>query len=79
VNNNLFRVFPNPARSLVNISGVKDIREVSVMDDMGRMVLRFTEGDLSRISLATLPDGIYFVRVVSGEGVNAAKITLSGK
>jgi hypothetical protein len=60
----------------VNITGVTQINEVSVLDAMGKEVLRFTDGTLNRVSLGTLPDGIYLVRVLSKEGIHTAKISL---
>jgi hypothetical protein len=76
IKNSVFGVYPNPAKTFVNITGVTRISEVSVLDDMGKEVLRFTDGTLNRVSLGTLPDGIYLVRVLSKEGIHTAKISL---
>ena len=76
VKNAVFRVYPNPVRSTVNISGIQGISEVAFIDSYGREVRRFTDGDLNHINIGNLPEGIYLLRVLSKEGINTAKINL---
>jgi hypothetical protein len=74
--NTVFRVYPNPAKDFINISGVIEIREVSIMDNQGRTALHYEDGDMKRISLGTLPDGIYLVVVRSKDDVFTTKMNL---
>jgi len=61
--------YPNPAADFVLLDqvGVDGQGEWRLLDRLGRIVLRGrTEGRLTRIDLAGLPSGAYFVEVVTG-------------
>ncbi|MBT1685020.1 T9SS type A sorting domain-containing protein [Dawidia soli] len=68
------RVYPNPARSEVNIDlpmkAAQDL-PVSLVDGFGRTVYQqvFTRGDKRKtISTANFPDGVYILQLRSAEG-----------
>jgi para-nitrobenzyl esterase len=58
-------VYPNPANDFINISAAADVREVTVHDATGRMVISVSEeGERSfALDASKLPGGIYFVKL----------------
>ena len=63
-------LFPNPVTSVLNIEA-QGIQEVNVIDVNGRTVM--TE-KTNRIDMSNLANGVYFVRVITAEGVSTQKI-----
>lgn len=70
--NGLFTLYPNPATDILNIvfasGNGTNVKMVEMLDIAGRIVLtkQFTaggSGDIARINIAELRQGIYFVRV----------------
>ncbi|AXT61863.1 T9SS C-terminal target domain-containing protein [Aquimarina sp. AD10] len=55
-----FVMYPNPATSLVQIN--KQVKSIEVFDVMGKLVLQTSE---STYDVASLTNGIYFVKVVT--------------
>ena len=64
-------LYPNPVTNILNIEA-QDIQEVSVMDVNGRTVM--TLQNTNRIDMSNLANGVYFVRVITAEGVSTQKI-----
>lgn len=62
-------IYPNPANHVifVKLTEIMDKQgTISIFDVTGgQMVFRQIEGDLSSIPIATLPDGMYFVKVIT--------------
>ena len=74
-------VYPNPATETIYVSvsdaGLKDV-SVSVTDLMGRQVVppkTYTSENLN-IGVASLAEGMYLLRIFSGEGVYVKKIQI---
>ncbi|MBR3489258.1 MAG: T9SS type A sorting domain-containing protein, partial [Bacteroidales bacterium] len=63
--------YPNPVTNILNIEA-QGIQEVSVMDVNGRTVM--TLQNTNRIDMSNLANGVYFVRVITAEGVSIQKI-----
>lgn len=66
------RVYPNPTTGILNIDGAYD--RVDVLNVAGAVVARF--GNDSTIDIAGNPEGVYIVRIVSGENVTTTKVIL---
>ena len=64
------RVYPNPAKDRVNFSLKGE--QVNLYSLQGQQVL--SETNVTSISLATLPSGIYWVELVSGSQVYRKKV-----
>ena len=64
-------LYPNPVTNILNIEA-QGIQEVSVMDVNGRTVM--TLQNTNRIDMSNLANGVYFVRVITAEGVSIQKI-----
>lgn len=75
----LMRVYPNPARSVVYVD-VRDQymgpRTVELMSLQGRLLFRREEnaGPYLEISLDDQPDGLYVLRITSGDRVLSQKV-----
>ena len=69
-------IFPNPSNGLIFITNASKIKEVIVMESIGKEILYFTnqsENNLS-IDLSGFPQGIYFVKLVKDNSVDLKKI-----
>lgn len=72
VNASNIALYPNPASSLVTLSGIEGQALVTVVDMNGREVLHCSASQSITIDISTLTSGAYFVRIV-GEQVNAIR------
>jgi hypothetical protein len=76
------KVYPNPARDLVNISTESfhgTIRKIEVVDAAGNPVLypaTETSGSIVNVSLNSLPDGVYGLRIYTDDGISTKKIII---
>ena len=76
-NNDLIRIFPNPARDFLNIEiegyDEGDITEISIHDLMGRKIMQMEPHDAHRqikLDLGMLPPGLYLLKLtIKGEAV----------
>lgn len=61
------KMYPNPAKSYINVSGIERINGISVMDISGREVFHPTsinpQSPVQKIDLKGMPSGIYFIKV----------------
>ena len=64
-------LYPNPVTNILNIEA-QGIQEVNVMDVNGRTVM--TMQNTNRIDMSNLANGVYFVRVITANGVSTQKI-----
>ena len=64
-------LFPNPTSSILNIAA-NGVKEVSVLDVNGRTVM--TEKNVNTIDMTELANGVYFVRVITNDGISTQKI-----
>lgn len=62
-------IYPNPAEYYVNVKLTENMGNqgtISIFDLTGsQMVFRQIEGDLNSIPIATLPGGVYFIKVIT--------------
>ncbi|TVQ15266.1 MAG: T9SS C-terminal target domain-containing protein [Bacteroidetes bacterium] len=66
---NRFRVYPNPANDLLQLSGDVHLQQVSIMDMTGQVVYQAkVTGQNVTLNLASLSQGFYLLRVTSTEG-----------
>ena len=69
-NANVF-LFPNPVSNILHIEA-QGIQEVNVIDVNGRTVMSMQ--NTNTIDMSNLANGVYFVRVITTEGVSTQKI-----
>ena len=65
-------LYPNPVTNILNIDA-QGIQEVNVMDINGRTVMNMQ--NTNTIDMTNLASGVYFVRVITTDGVSTQKIT----
>jgi photosystem II stability/assembly factor-like uncharacterized protein len=69
------RVYPNPAKDLLNISSAEPILAVSISNFAGQQVYAAT-GVSSTVDLSTMKPGVYAVRVTTASGISVTKIII---
>jgi len=65
--NNLFTVFPNPAKNTLTISGINNSSIVEVYNISGRMLL-IKQLTTPEIDISTLAKGLYFIKLTTQGG-----------
>jgi hypothetical protein len=65
-----FNIYPNPASSELNISSTNKIENVEVYNLTGMLL---SSSSKTKIDISELPQGVYFVKVFSENGVTAQK------
>jgi len=71
-NNNVqVEVYPNPANNYIKVTATKNITEIKLIDVLGKEVINSEE---KNIDINSFNDGVYFVRVETGEGILTKKI-----
>lgn len=74
VNNNLFTVYPNPVKDVLNIGGNNEISKITVFDIAGRTVKNIDVVD-GKASLQSLAKGTYILKLHGAQGkVYSSKI-----
>ena len=70
----LFSVYPNPAKSVVNISSMSnEVFGVSVYDLLGKQVLR-AENIKSQLNISSLTPGLYVINMTQGSNSSTQKL-----
>jgi hypothetical protein len=78
VNNNLIRIYPNPANDLVKIDGNLSGAAIRILDMSGKEVMAANNaGNISEINVSTLNNGIYFIEVISTTERSVQKLVIS--
>jgi hypothetical protein len=76
--NNDFTLSPNPVRSILNIESSNDIiiDTITIFNVLGKIVY-YSDKPLQKINLETLNEGLYFVKINSGNRNGSFKIIKS--
>ncbi len=75
---NFTHVFPNPAKEEVNINCGYKIKSLQVYDEQGKVLLEKEVNAYNyQINLNPLPQGTYFIKVITNSGQTVKKIILS--
>ncbi|CAI8213419.1 MAG: Uncharacterised protein [Formosa sp. Hel1_33_131] len=70
----LFNVYPNPAKSVINISSTSnEVFGVSVYDLLGKQVLR-AENVKSQLNISSLNPGLYVLNMTQGSNSSTQKL-----
>jgi len=74
---NSVKLYPNPAKSVVNFSSLSDaVLQVSIYDILGKEVLR-SESVQSQLNISVLNPGMYFVRMTQGINTSTKKLIVN--
>ena len=73
--NNAFTVYPNPTKGIITISSVENtpIDKIEIVDVLGKIISVKT-GNTSQIDISEFSNGIYILKIHSGESVFQKKI-----
>jgi hypothetical protein len=72
-NTESFKVYPNPVTDVLNIQTSATIREITVMDLTGKVMMTL-QGDRQTVDMQSLPIGNYVVRIQTENGITPIKI-----
>lgn len=81
INENTTKIFPNPAKNLLNIESNNNITSIQFFDLMGKEILskipeKQTQNLQINLSEILIPKGIYFIKVQSLEGFITQKLII---
>lgn len=78
VRNNHFSLSPNPVNTILNIENTKGISidNIIIFDVLGKIVY-YSNKPLDKINMETLKEGLYFIKINSGNTNNSFKIIKS--
>lgn len=81
ITENTTKIFPNPAKNLLNIESKNDISSVQIFDLMGKEIFnktieKQTQNLQINLSEILIPKGIYFIKVQSLEGFITQKLVI---
>ncbi|HET9136888.1 MAG TPA: T9SS type A sorting domain-containing protein [Candidatus Kapabacteria bacterium] len=71
-------IYPNPASSITHILSDNELQSVSVINAIGSTVyVSNKQENVSELDVSTFPDGIYFCRTTTNNGVSNQKLIVS--
>ena len=73
---NYFTLYPNPAKSVLNISSKEgiEVKSISIYNTLGQLVLVVTNAEkVSKIDVSSLTTGNYFIKINSDKGTSNTK------
>jgi hypothetical protein len=81
INENTTKIFPNPAKNLLNIESKNNITSIQIFDLMGKEIFnknleKSTQNLQLDLTQIEVPKGIYFIKVQSLEGLVTQKIVI---
>jgi hypothetical protein len=56
-------IYPNPARGFLTVSGIDSEKDMSVLNQVGDIVLKQKVEPLKPVHIGTLPNGIYTIKI----------------
>jgi hypothetical protein len=75
-NVNGLNIYPNPARNILNVTGLENVKEVSLIDVTGKVVfntVNLTETNLT-IDLTAISKGMYFLQIQTITNIESHKV-----
>lgn len=69
-----FKIYPNPASEVLNISSSQNIENVEMFDVLGKSVKRMPRSKV--IDISDLKTGVYFVKVFTDNGQDTKKLVI---
>lgn len=76
-----YKVYPNPANSMIYINNVKNLDKVELISVVGNVVRSVSDFGTSvgetGISVSNLPGGMYFIRLTSGNQVKTQRVIVT--
>ena len=71
-----FSIFPNPAKNILNVVGLENVKQVSLLDVTGKAVYNSTiiENNKLMIDLTNVSKGMYFLQVQTENNIESHKV-----
>ena len=70
-------IFPNPTSGMLNVTSNEEITSIEIFNSVGNIVVSCNvAGNSSAIDMNNLPNGMYFVRVSTANGIETVKVVL---
>ena len=69
----LFTIYPNPAKDVIHISSQKNIEELGIYNILGQKIMDVKPQNMGAIDISTLNEGVYYLSV---PGVSAQKLLI---
>ncbi len=69
------RMYPNPTKGIIHLEGLNAKSIITVTDIFGKTVL--TVENTNNVDLSTYANGVYFVKVNSGNSIHTEKVVLN--
>ena len=71
-------IYPNPTESIINIESSEIINSIELLNPLGKVLLEKEVNTYNyQINLNPLPQGTYFIKVITNSGQTVKKIILS--
>jgi hypothetical protein len=67
-------IYPNPSDGVFNIEGISEASEMMVTNAQGQVIMNHKINDAHQLDLGGQPNGIYFIRLISTQGVKLVKV-----
>ena len=61
------KIFPNPVKDILYIENIKNIEGIKLHNNLGQLL--FSENNSNEIKMGQLPIGLYYLRVISKNGI----------
>ncbi len=75
--NNIIHIFPNPAKSFINITSLKKIKTIKLLSNTGQVILENEVNSKQyKIDISSYDSGIYFVKLETEEANLIKKIII---
>ena len=59
------KIYPVPSKNIINISSLKEIKEIKIYDILGKIILTLNGYDINSFSVNSLKPGVYLVKLFS--------------
>ena len=75
---NSVSIYPNPTNGKCTIQSKEKISSIEIMNVMGEEIYKSSvRGEKSEVDLSKQPNGIYFLKIKTGQGVATKKIIIN--
>lgn len=70
-------IYPNPTTGMLNVASNDEIDSIEIINSVGTTVISTNiAGSSSSVDMSNLPNGMYFVRVSTDNGIEVVKVVL---
>ncbi|WP_196887864.1 T9SS type A sorting domain-containing protein [Aureivirga sp. CE67] len=74
--NSLIKVFPNPAKDILNIESKQEIESIYILDLTGKIIFKQKDNSKKQIDVSTFARGVYYIKVNTQNNSTLKKILI---